>query len=195
MHVLVIYCHPVETSFHAALHKEVVANLLAAGHTVDDCDLYAEGFNPVLSREERLGYHDVPSNQLPLAAHVDRLRQAEAIVFCFPTWCFGLPAMLKGYFDRLFMPGVAFDLSDPANVKPMLTHIKRISAVVTYGRPRWVAWYMGDPPRKMITRYMRRLTGNAARVDFHAYYHMNVATEPRLKRFLQRVGQAMARFA
>jgi NAD(P)H dehydrogenase (quinone) len=195
MHVLVIYCHPVETSFHAALHKEVVANLLAAGHTVDDCDLYAEGFNPVLSREERLGYHEVPANQLPLADHVERLRRAEAIVFCFPTWCFGLPAMLKGYFDRLFMPGVAFDISDPANVKPMLTHIRRISAVVTYGRPRWVAWYMGDPPRKIITRYMRRLTGNTARADFHAYYHMNVATEPRLKRFLQRVGQAMAKFA
>lgn len=195
MHVLVVYCHPVETSFHAALHQEVLTNLKAAGHTVDDCDLYAEGFNPVLSREERLGYHDVPSNQLPLASHVERLRKAEAIVFCFPTWCFGLPAMLKGYFDRLFMPGVAFDLSDPANVKPMLTHIKRISAVVTYGRPRWVAWYMGDPPRKIITRYMLRLTGNAARVDFHAYYHMNVATEPRLKRFLRQVGQAMAKFA
>jgi putative NADPH-quinone reductase len=195
MHVLVIYCHPVETSFHAALHQEVVAKLLAAGHTVDDCDLYAEGFNPVLSREERLGYHEVPSNQLPLADHVERLRRAEALVFCFPTWCFGLPAMLKGYFDRLFMPGVAFDISDPANVKPMLTHIRRISAVVTYGRPRWVAWYMGDPPRKIITRYMRRLTGNTARADFHAYYHMNVATEPRLKRFLQRVGQAMAKFA
>jgi len=195
MHVLVVYCHPVETSFHAALHQEVLANLKAAGHTVDDCDLYAEGFNPVLSREERLGYHDVPSNQLPLAGYVERLRKAEAIVFCFPTWCFGLPAMLKGYFDRLFMPGVAFDISDPANVKPMLTHIKRISAVVTYGRPRWVAWYMGDPPRKIITRYMKRLTGDTARVDFHAYYHMNIATEPRLTQFKRRVGEAMARFA
>ena len=195
MHVLVVYCHPVETSFHAALHQEVVANLKAAGHTVDDCDLYAEGFNPVLSREERLRYHDVPSNQLPLAGYVARLRKAEAIVFCFPTWCFGLPAMLKGYFDRLFMPGVAFDISDPANVKPMLTHIKRISAVVTYGRPRWVAWYMGDPPRKIITRYMKRLTGDTARVDFHACYHMNIATEPRLTQFKRRVGEAMARFA
>ena len=195
MRVLVVYCHPVETSYHAALHRAVLDNLRAGGHTVDDCDLYAEGFDPVLSREERLGYHDVPSNQLHLAGYVQRLRQAEAIVFCFPTWCFGLPAMLKGYFDRLFMPGVAFDLSDPANVKPMLTHIKRISAVVTYGRPRWVAWYMGDPPRKIITRYMKRLTGNRARVDFHAYYHMNVATEPRLGRFLRQVGQAMARFA
>lgn len=195
MRVLVVYCHPVETSFHAAMHQEVLKNLRAAGHEVDDCDLYAEGFNPVLSREERLGYHDVPSNRAALQSYVDRLMWAEALVFCFPTWCFGLPAMLKGYFDRLFMPGVAFDISDPANVKPMLTHIKRVSAVVTYGRPRWVAWYMGDPPRKIITRYMKRLTGQQARVDYHAYYHMNVATEPRLKRFMTRVSQAMARFA
>ena len=195
MRVLVVYCHPVETSFHAALHQEVLKNLRAAGHEVVDCDLYAEGFNPVLSREERLGYHEVPSNRIPLQPYIDRLNRAEAIVFCFPTWCFGLPAMLKGFFDRLFMPGVAFDISDPANVKPMLTHIKRISAVVTYGRPRWMAWYMGDPPRKIVTRYMLRLTGRRARVDYHAHYHMNVATEPQLKRFMARVGTAMARFA
>jgi NAD(P)H dehydrogenase (quinone) len=195
MRVLVVYCHPVETSFHAALHQEVLRNLRAGGHEVDDCDLYAEGFDPVLSREERLGYHDVPRNQMPLKPHVERLQRAEAIVFCFPTWCFGLPAMLKGYFDRLFMPGVAFDIRDPAHVKPMLTNIQRISAVVTYGRPRWVAWYMGDPPRKLVTRYMLRLTGRKARVDYHAHYHMNVATPPQLQRFKERVGRAMARFA
>ena len=68
-------------------------------------------------------------------------------------------------------------------------------AVVTYGRPRWMAWYMGDPPRKIITRYLRRLTGNTARVDFHACYHLNVATPQRLQRFMGHVGQAMARFA
>ncbi|HZY18265.1 MAG TPA: NAD(P)H-dependent oxidoreductase [Ramlibacter sp.] len=195
MHVLVVYCHPVETSYAAALHKTVVENLLAAGHTVDDCDLYAERFDPVMSRAERLGYHDVPRNREPLARYVERLQRAEAIVFCFPTWCFGLPAMLKGFFDRLLMPGVAFDISDPADVRPMLTHIRRISAVVTYGRPRWMAWFMGDPPRKMVTRYMRRLTGNRARADFHAYYHMNVATPSGLARFLRKVGQAFARFA
>jgi len=195
MHVLVVYCHPVETSFASALHQEVLAGLRAAGHTVDDCDLYAEGFDPVMSREERLHYHDVPRNQAALAGYVARLRSADAIVFCFPTWCFGLPAMLKGFFDRLLMPGVAFDISDPANVRPMLTHIRRISAVVTYGRPRWMAWYMGDPPRRIVTRYLRRLTANKARVDFHACYHMNVATRPRLARFKQRVGEAMARFA
>ncbi|MEO8524322.1 MAG: NAD(P)H-dependent oxidoreductase [Caldimonas sp.] len=193
MRVLVVYAHPVETSYNAALHREVVASLRQAGHEVDDCDLYAEDFNPVLSRVERVGYHDVPSNQAPVQGYVDRLLRAEALVLCFPTWCFGLPAMLKGWFDRVFVPGVAFDLSDPKNVRPSLTNLKRIAAVVTYGRPRWVAWSMGDPPRKIVTRYLRRLTGGKARIEYHACYHMNVATRPRLDRFRLHVGAAMAR--
>lgn len=192
MRVLVVYCHPVEISFNAALHAHVVQSLREAGHEVDDCDLYAEGFNPVMSREERLGYHEVPANQLPVQGYVDRLQRAEALVLCFPTWCFGLPAMLKGFFDRVLMPGVAFDISDPANVRPALTHLKRISAVVTYGRPRWTAWFMGDPPRKMITRYLRLLSGSKARVRYHACYHLNVASRARLDAFRLRVGHAMA---
>jgi NAD(P)H dehydrogenase (quinone) len=195
MRILVIYAHPVETSYNAALHVEVLDNLRSAGHEVDDCDLYLEDFNPVLSRAERLGYHEVPSNRVPVQRYVDRLLWAEALVFCFPTWCFGMPAMLKGFFDRVLMPGVAFDISDPHNVKPALTHIKRISAVVTYGRPRWTALLMGDPPRKSVTRYLRLLTGGRARVDYHACYHMNIATPERLTAFKSRVGRAMLRFA
>ena len=194
MRVLVIYAHPVETSFHATMHRRVVAALRQAGHEVDDCDLYAEGFNPVLSREERLNYHDTSINQLPVKAYVERLQRADALVFCFPVWCFGLPAMLKGWFDRVLMPGVSFDISDPAHVKPALTHLKRIAAVTSYGRPRWMAIVMGDPPRKVIKRYLRVLTGGQARIDYHAYYHMNVATPARLERHMQRIESLMAAF-
>lgn len=193
MRVLLIYSHPVETSFCAALHEQVAQSLRAAGHEVDDCDLYAEDFNPVLSRAERLGYHEIPANRVPVEGYIRRLERAEALVFCFPTWCFGLPAMLKGWFDRVLVPGVAFDLSDPQNVRPALTHIRRISAVVTYGRPRWTALMMGDPPRKVITRYLRVLTGGRAPIDYHAQYHMNIATRPQLERFKTRVGAAMGR--
>ena len=195
MRVLVVYSHPVETSFNASLHRDVVERLRAAGHDVDDCDLYAEDFDPVMRRAERLGYHEVPRNREPVRHHVERLLRAEAIVFCFPTWCFGLPAMLKGWFDRVFMPGVAFDFSDPRKVRPALTHLRRVSAVVTYGRPRWVAWAMGDPPRKIITRYLRMLTGGRARIRYHACYHMNTATPERLARFRARTLDAMADLA
>ncbi|MDE2370214.1 MAG: NAD(P)H-dependent oxidoreductase [Burkholderiales bacterium] len=195
MRVLVVFCHPVETSYQAALHREVVDALRGAGHEVDDFDLYAEGFNPVLSRAERIGYHEVPTNRIPVEPYLQRLLWAESLVFCFPTWCFGLPAMLKGFFDRLLMPGIAFDISDPAHVKPALTHIRRIGAVVTYGRPRWMALYMGDPPRKVITRYLRALTGRGTKVDYFARYHMNVATPQDLDRFRERVRRAMTAWA
>ncbi len=195
MRVLVVYCHPVETSYNAALHRVVVDGLRQSGHEVDDCDLYAEGFDPVMSREERIGYHDAPGNRIPVAGYVERLLRAEAVVFSFPTWCFGLPAMLKGFFDRVFMPGVAFDLSDPANVKPSLTHLKHICGVVTYGRPRLAAWYMGDPPRRIVTRYMRLVAGRQARVSYLAHYHLNVATPTQRERFKRKVGDAMRSFA
>jgi putative NADPH-quinone reductase len=194
MRVLVLYAHPVETSFHAALHERVVTALRAAGHEVDDCDLYAEHFNPVLSREERLNYHDIAVNRAPVASYVERLQRAEALVLCFPVWCFGPPAILKGWFDRVLMPGVAFDISDPAHVKPALTNLRKIAAVTTYGRPRWMALYMGDPPRKVIKRYLRALTGGRARIEYHGYYHMNVATPEKLTRHLDQIGKKMARF-
>jgi hypothetical protein len=63
------------------------------------------------------------------------------------------------------------------------------------GRPRWTAISTGDPLRKMITRYLRGLTGNTAHVDDRACDHLNVATDPRLARFLRSVGQTFTRFA
>src|SRR5271165_946547 len=124
---------------------------------------------------------------------IARLEAAEAIVMQFPTWSFGMPAMLQGFCDRVLMPGVAFDLSDPAHVKPMLLNVRRIVGVVTYGRPWRMAKWMGDPPKKMVTRYLRWFTGGRARTDYYALYHMNVATEAKRKAFIARVGAAMRR--
>jgi NAD(P)H dehydrogenase (quinone) len=89
--------------------------------------------------------------------------------------------------------GVSFDISDPAHVKPALTHLKRIVALTSYGRPRWMAFVMGDPPRKVIKRYLRALTGGKARIDYHARYHMNVATPAGLERHMQRIESLMAK--
>lgn len=111
----------------------------------------------------------------------------------FPTWCFGMPAMMKGFCDRLLMPGVAFDISDPARVEPILLNLRKIVGVVTYGRPWRMAVWMGDPPRKMITRYLRWFTGGKAKAEYHALYHMNVASEAQRRAFIDRIAAAMRR--
>ena len=193
MRVLYVYCHPLPESFHAAIRAKALAALEQAGHAVDLLDLYAEKFDPVLSEEGRRHYHDVTHNQVGLEPYVARLTAAEALVLQFPTWCFGLPAMLKGYFDRLIMPGVAFDLSDPSRVRPTLQNIRRIVGVATYGRPRYMAFWMSDPPRKIVTRYVRWFTGGTARAEYHALYHLNVATLAQRAAFIGRVERAMRR--
>jgi putative NADPH-quinone reductase len=193
MNVLYIYCHPLPESFHAALREQALAGLERAGHTVDLMDLYAEGFDPVLTTEGRRHYHEIPQNREGLEGIIGRLQRAEALVVQFPTWCFGPPAMLKGFFDRVLMPGVAFDISDPAHVRPMMTNIRKIAGIVTYGRPRYMAFYMSDPPRKVVRRYLKWFTGGA-RTEYHALYHLNVASDQTRRRFLDRVGGAMAAF-
>jgi Putative NADPH-quinone reductase (modulator of drug activity B) len=132
--VLYVYCHPLDDSFHAAIRKEALAGLQQAGHSVDLLDLYGEGFDPVLSAQRRRDYHDPTRNRANNQAYVDRLMAADALVIQFPTWSFGPPAMLKGWFDRMFGPGIALDLTDPAKAKPMLLHIRHIIGISTYGR-------------------------------------------------------------
>jgi NAD(P)H dehydrogenase (quinone) len=194
MRVLYVYCHPLGDSFHAAIREEALAGLREAGHTIDLLDLYAEGFDPVLTAERRRDYHDPVRNRANNHAYADRLMEANALVVQFPTWSFGPPAMLKGWFDRMFGPGIAMDLSDPSQAKPLLLHIKRVTGISTYGRPRWQAIGMADPPRKIIKRYLPWFTGSNARVRYLALYHMNTATFERRDGFLKKVRREMARF-
>jgi NAD(P)H dehydrogenase (quinone) len=194
MKVHYLYCHPLPESFHAAIRAEALAGLKEAGHAVDLCDLYAEKFDPVMWADERRAYHDLSRNQSGVSDHVRRLREADALIMQFPVWSFGPPAMLKGWMDRLLMPGVAFDLSNPNMAVPLLQNLKRIAGITTYGRPWWNALFVGDPPKKYVTRYMRRFTDGKAKVDYYPLYHMNVATDAQRKAFMAKVRAAMARF-
>jgi NAD(P)H dehydrogenase (quinone) len=186
MRVLVLYAHPVETSYCAALHRQVLAALAAAGHEVDDCDLYAEGFDPVMSRAERLAYHDVQANRVPVASHVGRLQRAEALVIVCPVWNYGFPAILKGYFDRVFLPGVSFEMVD-RRARGALHTIRTVVTVTTYGGSRFKALLIGDPPRRLVTRMIRGTVRPFAAVRYLAHYDMNGSTPSSRSRFLARV--------
>jgi putative NADPH-quinone reductase len=192
MRILVLYAHPDPDSFVAALHRAAVAALAAAGHEVDDCDLYAEGFDPVLSREERLRYLDVPDNRRTVESYVQRLERAEGLVLVHPVWNFGYPAILKGFLDRVFLPGVSFRLVDGL-ATPNLTNLKVLASVATYGSPRWRAFLMGDPPRKLANRVLRVLVAPDAKRRYLALHDMNRQTPERRRAFLARVEQELGR--
>jgi NAD(P)H dehydrogenase (quinone) len=189
---LVLFAHPCDESFSAALHKVVVDTLTAKGWEVDDFDLNAEGFSPVLTAAERRAYHDVGPNTAPVQGYVDRLMAAEALVLVFPVWNYGFPAILKGYFDRVFLPGVSFTLVDGV-VRPNLTHIRKLAAVTTYGGTRLKTFLAGDPPRRVVTRSIRYVCG-ARKMRYLALHDMNRVTDAARAAHLARVKAEMEAF-
>jgi putative NADPH-quinone reductase len=193
MKILVLYAHPVETSFNAALHRTIVERLIAAGHVVDDLDLYAEDFDPRLTRAERLAYHDPRGPHECVDPYVRRLLAAEALVLSFPVWNYGFPAILKGFFDRVFLPGVSFRMVD-GKATPSLHNIAKVAAITTYGGSWFRAALMGNPPKKLVSRMLRLTVKPGAPVSYLAHYSMNLSTQESREKFMARVAAKMNAF-
>ena len=191
MRTLVLYAHPCDDSFAAALKDVVVGTLSARGWPVDLCDLYKEGFDPVMGAAERRGYHDVARNTGPVRGYVDRLRAAEALVLVHPVWNFGFPAILKGFVDRVFLPGVSFHLEN-GRVKPGLTNIRKLVAVTTYGADPLRAFLAGDPPKRFVKRVLRHAC-QPERLRYLALYDMKRADDARRRGYCASVQRELER--
>jgi NAD(P)H dehydrogenase (quinone) len=193
MQVQVIHCHPLPDSYNHALFRTIVATLEQRGHQVTATDLYREGFDPVMTPEERRSYYECP--YVPaVSTYTNLLRNLEAVIFCFPSWWFSMPAMLKGYFDRIWAPGIAFEHDLRGGIKPLLTNIKVFGVVTTYGAPwlmtRFVA---GDPNRKILMRALKPMCAPHVRSFYLAHYDMDRSTPSSREAFMERVRSMAAR--
>jgi putative NADPH-quinone reductase len=195
MRVLVIYAHPLADSFAGALHRAVVGALERAGHEVDDCDLYAMGFDPIMTPPERRAHNTPNPDHSAVEHHVERLRAAEALVLCFPVWWYGMPAILKGYFDRVWVNGVAFHLHAGGKMDPGLHRLKKLAVVCTYGAPWWlIKLVLRDPVRGVIHTGIRGLCTRHVKSRFLALYGIEGKSSGETGRFLAKVERAFAEF-
>ena len=159
------------------------------GHEVDDCDLYAECFDPVLTEQERVQYHDTKLNRAPIATYADRVLAADALILVYPVWNEGFPAILKGFFDRVFIPGVSFTVAADGTLVTKLQKLRKIAAVCTYGTSRTLNLFLGDPPKRVVKRMVRWMPGHAVRCDYIACYSIDHSNEKQRAAFVQRVQQ------
>jgi len=193
MLIQVVHCHPLTDSFNHALFR-VIVDQLQQRHQVIATDLYRERFSPVMTEAERRSYYQPSYAGDEVAPLVQQLRQADGIIFCFPHWWFSMPAMLKGYFDRVWAPGTAFthDL-DGGRIKPLLTNIKLFGVVTTYGSPWWITRIvMQDPGRKVLFRALKPMCGPGVRSFYLAHYDMDRSTPASRQAFAERVRRTIA---
>jgi putative NADPH-quinone reductase len=193
--VLVVFAHPNPDSFGAAVKKAAVAGLERSGHHVAVVDLYAEGFRTAMSREERLAYHAPEASVDPqVSAHAALVRSAEVLVFVYPTWWSGLPAILKGWLERVFGDGVAFTMHpETGKVLPALTHVRAVVGVTTYGSPRWSRLVLGDAGRRTLHRTLWLCCPRRTRRIWLGLDGVDGATDAARRAFLRRVANRLAR--
>jgi putative NADPH-quinone reductase len=191
MRCLVVIAHPLPGSLTHALAAEAIRLLEAAGHEVVVEDLCATGFAPALTAAERGGYYAGAYDGSAVAGEAARLAAAEALVLVFPTWWFGFPAILKGWFDRVWAPGLAYDHGTP--IRPRLAGLRHTLAVTTLGAPAFYDWLVMRRPVRRVLKHA--IIGACARRSSFAMlslYGAEAVTPARLARFKTRLAGALA---
>ena len=165
MKVLLVVAHPCPDSYTHACAAAAERGLARAGHAVDTIDLYADEFRAQMSRAERV----------------------------YPTWWSGLPAVLKGWLERVMVPGVGFTLDERTRkVRPGLIHITRIVGISSYGSPWRYVKLMNDNGRRILTRALRMSCGWRTRTTWLALYEIDTADADRRHQHLATIESRLA---
>jgi putative NADPH-quinone reductase len=147
-----------------------------------------------MTEAEREAYHsEDPILDDQVAEHARLITTADAVVFVYPTWWSGLPAILKGWLERVLVPGVAFRFDDrTGKVRPALGNLRHIIGISTYGSPHWYVRAVNDNGRRTLTRALRMSCGLRTRTHWIGCYAIDTATEPELQDFAARVERELA---
>jgi putative NADPH-quinone reductase len=174
----------------------VIAKLDAQGAEIRITDLYARGFSPVLTAAELDTYEDAARNTQTVEQDVADLKWCDTLIFVYPTWWYGLPAVLKGWLDRVFVPEIAFLMPTPERrtIARGLSHIERLGVFTTCGASRWLTFIVGAPGKRTLFRGIGFLCAKPLKKAFAAHYLMDSSTPDSRQAHLDRVAKKMDRF-
>ncbi|MCX5783585.1 MAG: NAD(P)H-dependent oxidoreductase [Elusimicrobia bacterium] len=139
-HALIVYSHPNPNSFNAAIKNTLETEIKAGGNLVSVRDLYQIGFEPSLKSSD---FENFQRGIIPrdIAQEQEFIKQAQWLFFVFPIWWTGLPARMKGYIDKVFIKGFAYDVASEG-VSGLLTDKKAV-IINTTGTPEQTYWQSG----------------------------------------------------
>jgi NAD(P)H dehydrogenase (quinone) len=194
MRCLVVKAHPLSESLCSSMTRRVVEMLQAVGHEVTLEDLCAEKFDAAMTGEERASYYEGQYSTQAVSEQVENLLSTEAIVLVFPTWWFSYPAILKGWFDRVWAPGVAYDHSPGYGpIKPRLRNLREMLVITSLGAPWWVdRLIMKEPVKRVLKKAIVGPCAPKCRFQMVSMYKSESLTSAQVEEFWLRVKRALA---
>lgn len=187
---LVVHYHPQPDSLTRAALDRVIAGLNATNTPTKVLDL-ADGFDPVLSLREWQGHiEDEPDVRQGISEHIEALQWASRLVLVYPTWFGGQPAPVKGWFDRVWINGVAWELPEGKNLlRGLLKNIRSINIVTTHGSSRLVNAVQGNPGKVTVMRGLRLMCHPLCRTRWTALYRLDQCEPDDIEAWLSKVEQ------
>jgi NAD(P)H dehydrogenase (quinone) len=185
MNILIVYAHPNEKSFNRGVLEAVSAGLNEAGHTIKVKDLYAENFDPVLTADDlaALQQGNTPEH---IQREQDMLSWADGLVFIYPLWWFGRPAILKGWFDTVLTNGFAFSFSDKG-LTGLLKHKKALVLITAGGQKEY---FVENDAESLLHRPMTDGTLSFCgieKIEHQVYYNIPASTDEERQTILDEV--------
>jgi len=193
MRVLMVRVHPVRESLLQAAGDRAANAIARAGHELRQLDLYADGFEPIVSEEEWRARNSGARLTPSLQFYADALDWAEHLVLVYPTWFGGFPAMLKGWLDRVWVSGVVNEVVvGSRRTRSRLRHITRLTVVTTHGGSKFMNSLGGEPGRRMVRRRIRSLCSRRCRPRWVALYGNDRCAPAKRVEFLDSVERRFA---
>jgi len=140
MKVVLVFNHPYEGSFCNAILNAVKSGLAEGNHEIDLIHLDQDNFNPVMTAADLKGFRDKQPVDPKVIEYSNRIKSADHLVFIFPIWWELMPAMTKGFIDKVIFPGVAYDYTNKNNtrMKPLWENLKGVTLITTMNSPQWL---------------------------------------------------------
>ncbi|NPD33007.1 NAD(P)H dehydrogenase [Eggerthellaceae bacterium zg-997] len=180
---------PHQRSFTAALAHAAQQGLIEAGHEVDVVDLHADGFNPVMSAQDLASWRCGKVVDPQLVDYQARLDKANHVVFVFPIWWELMPAMTKGFLDRVMTKGIVYEQGESLTnfMTSKLDNLKSVTLVSTMAEPDIIyRLYFHSPVTKSMVRGTFKLMG-VKKVKWHNYTGIANKTPEQRQRILESV--------
>ncbi|MGF1758733.1 NAD(P)H-dependent oxidoreductase [Photobacterium sagamiensis] len=188
MNYLIVLAHPLENSLCSHLSDKTINHLINQGHEVTVKNLYQEEFNPVLTQSERRSYYESQFDVSKLNGEINQLIEAECLVLIFPTWWFGFPAILKGWFDRVWAPGYAYNhASDLGSITPCLDNLKEVKVITTLGSPWWAdVFILWKPVYRVLKIALLGACAKNCKLKMFSFYNSENASKTRVNNFVKK---------
>lgn len=137
MNYLIVYAHPYGKSYNSAIRQCLENAIADKNQQVDVMDLYKERFNPVLDEKELALYSQGKFLDPKVGDFQERINRAGHLIFVFPVWWYDLPAILKGFLDKVLLKHWAYDISRAGLPEGKLGFIKKATVITTMKSPKW----------------------------------------------------------